>query len=225
MARAAAASRRGRAGQPRRAGNSARSRSTGSARAAGARAPLVKDEGRLPTGSFKARGLAMAVTMAKHFGVDAHGAADQRQCRRRAGRLWRARRGSRPCDLPGRNAARSTYEETAALWRRGDRRRRPDRRMRRDLVGKGAAAGRWFDCSTLKEPYRLEGKKVMGLELAEQFGWELPDVDFLPDRRRHRADRHVEGLRRAGSRRTDRRQAAAHDRRPGGRLRADRARV
>ncbi len=48
------------------------------------------------------------------------------------------------------------------------------------LVGEGAAAGRWFDVSTLKEPYRAEGKKVMGLELAEQFGWELPDVIFYP---------------------------------------------
>jgi threonine synthase len=48
------------------------------------------------------------------------------------------------------------------------------------IVGEGAAAGRWFDCSTLKEPYRLEGKKVMGLELAEQLGWELPDAIFYP---------------------------------------------
>ncbi|HET9353838.1 MAG TPA: threonine synthase, partial [Sphingomicrobium sp.] len=48
------------------------------------------------------------------------------------------------------------------------------------IVGEGAAQGRWFDCSTLREPYRLEGKKVMGLELAEQFGWELPDVIFYP---------------------------------------------
>jgi len=48
------------------------------------------------------------------------------------------------------------------------------------LVGKGAAAGLWFDCSTLKEPYRIEGKKVMGLELAEQLGWQLPDAIFYP---------------------------------------------
>jgi threonine synthase len=48
------------------------------------------------------------------------------------------------------------------------------------LVGKGAAEGLWFDCSTLKEPYRLEGKKVMGFELAEQLGWELPDAIFYP---------------------------------------------
>ena len=48
------------------------------------------------------------------------------------------------------------------------------------LVGKGAASGLWFDCSTLKEPYRLEGKKVMGFELAEQLGWDLPDAIFYP---------------------------------------------
>jgi len=48
------------------------------------------------------------------------------------------------------------------------------------LIGKGAAEGLWFDCSTLKEPYRLEGKKVMGFELAEQLAWELPDAIFYP---------------------------------------------
>jgi threonine synthase len=48
------------------------------------------------------------------------------------------------------------------------------------IVGEGAAAGHWFDFSTLKEPYRIEGKKTMGLELAEQLGWEVPDVIFYP---------------------------------------------
>jgi threonine synthase len=48
------------------------------------------------------------------------------------------------------------------------------------IVGEGATAGRWFDFSTLKEPYRIEGKKVMGLELAEQLGWHLPDAIFYP---------------------------------------------
>ncbi len=47
-------------------------------------------------------------------------------------------------------------------------------------MGKGAAEGRWFDFSTLKEPYRIEGKKTMGLELAAQFGWNLPDAIFYP---------------------------------------------
>ena len=140
---------------------------------------LVKDEGRLPTGSFKARGLAMAVTMAKQFGIDADRHADQRQCRRGAGRLWRARRGSRRSSSARPKRPRSTSA-------------RP-RPMAREvyvadgqidecgaLVGKGAAEGLWFDCSTLKEPYRLEGKKVMGFELAEQLGWKLPDAIFYP---------------------------------------------
>ena len=48
------------------------------------------------------------------------------------------------------------------------------------IVGKGAAEGKWFDFSTLKEPYRIEGKKTMGIELAEQLGWEVPDVIFYP---------------------------------------------
>jgi threonine synthase len=48
------------------------------------------------------------------------------------------------------------------------------------IVGEGAAAGHWFDFSTLKEPYRIEGKKTMGLELADQLGWSVPDVIFYP---------------------------------------------
>src|SRR3546814_984782 len=48
------------------------------------------------------------------------------------------------------------------------------------IVAEGAKKGEWFDLSTLKEPYRIEGKKTMGLELAEQLGWEMPDVIFYP---------------------------------------------
>jgi threonine synthase len=70
--------------------------------------------------------------------------------------------------------------ETAAYGAEVYRRRRPDRRMRRAGRRRARRKGRWFDCSTLKEPYRLEGKKVMGLELAEQLGWELPDAIFYP---------------------------------------------
>ena len=62
---------------------------------------IVKDEGRLPTGSFKARGLALAVSMAKELGVTTHGDADQRQCRLGDGRLLRARRHRKPlCSAP-----------------------------------------------------------------------------------------------------------------------------
>ena len=66
------------------------------------------------------------------------------------------------------------------------------------MIRAGAAAYGWFDVSTLREPYRAEGKKTMGLELAEQLGWTPARRDHLPDRRRHRHRRHVEGVRRAG---------------------------
>jgi len=144
----------------------------------GARAPLVKDEGRLPTGSFKARGLAMAVSMAKHFGVTriampTNGNAGA------ALAAYGARAGIEtivicPAETPAINIT-----ETAAY---GAKVYVADGQIDDcgALVGKGAAEGRWFDFSTLKEPYRIEGKKVMGLELAEQFGWILPDAIFYP---------------------------------------------
>jgi threonine synthase len=139
---------------------------------------LVKDEGRLPTGSFKARGLAMAVTMAKQFGIEriampTNGNAGA------ALAAYGARAGIGtivicPAETPAINVT-----ETAAY---GARVYVADGQIDEcgALVGKGAAEGRWFDCSTLKEPYRLEGKKVMGFELAEQLGWELPDAIFYP---------------------------------------------
>jgi threonine synthase len=139
---------------------------------------LVKDEGRLPTGSFKARGLAMAVTMAKQFGIEriampTNGNAGA------ALAAYGARAGIEtivicPAETPAINVT-----ETAAY---GARVYVADGQIDEcgALVGKGAAEGRWFDCSTLKEPYRLEGKKVMGFELAEQYGWELPDAIFYP---------------------------------------------
>jgi threonine synthase len=145
---------------------------------AGARAPMVKDEGRLPTGSFKARGMAMAVSMASHFGVKrialpTNGNAGA------ALAAYAARAGIAslvicPAETPDINIS-----ETAAY---GAEVIVADGQIDEcgAIVGKGAAEGRWFDCSTLKEPYRIEGKKVMGLELAEQYGWDLPDVIFYP---------------------------------------------
>ena len=59
------------------------------------------------------------------------------------------------------------------------------------IVGEGSEAAGWFDVSTLKEPYRIEGKKTMGLELAEQLGWELPDVIFYPTGGRVAKDERV----------------------------------
>jgi threonine synthase len=144
----------------------------------GLRDLLVKDEGRLPTGSFKARGLVMAVAMAKELGRHQDRHADQRQCRRRARRLCQPRRHRDDRAVPRRHA--------------GDQRARdrgPGARVYRvdglidecgAIVGEGAKAGHWFDMSTLKEPYRIEGKKTMGLELVEQLGWQVPDVIFYP---------------------------------------------
>ena len=139
---------------------------------------LVKDEGRLPTGSFKARGLAMAVTMAKEFGIQkiampTNGNAGA------ALAAYGARAGIETIVICPAETPEINVTETAAYGARvyvahgqidecGA------------LIGKGAAARLWFDCSTLKEPYRLEGKKVMGFELVEQLGWEVPDAIFYP---------------------------------------------
>ena len=139
---------------------------------------LVKDEGRLPTGSFKARGLAMAVSMAKHFGVNriampTNGNAGA------ALAAYGARAGMKtlvicPAETPAINVHETAAYGAEVYVANGQ----IDECGR--IVGEGAAAGKWFDYSTLKEPYRIEGKKVMGLELAEQLGWELPDSIFYP---------------------------------------------
>ncbi|GAC1573514.1 MAG: threonine synthase [Novosphingobium sp.] len=139
---------------------------------------LVKDEGRLPTGSFKARGLVMAVAMAKELGVKriampTNGNAGA------ALAAYASRAGIEtivlcPDDTPDINV-REIAAQGARVWRVNG--------LIDDcgaIVGKGAAEGRWFDFSTLKEPYRIEGKKTMGLELAAQFGWRLPKAIFYP---------------------------------------------
>ena len=139
---------------------------------------LVKDEGRLPTGSFKARGLVMAVAMAKELGVTriampTNGNAGA------ALAAYATRVGIEtivfcPDDTPEVNV-REIAAQGARVWRVNG--------LIDDcgaIVGKGAAEGRWFDFSTLKEPYRIEGKKTMGLELAAQGGWTLPDAIFYP---------------------------------------------
>jgi threonine synthase len=139
---------------------------------------LVKDEGRLPTGSFKARGLAIAVTMARQFGIEriampTNGNAGA------ALAAYGARAGIETIVIcPAETPAINVTETTAY----GARVHVADGQIDEcgALVGKGAAKGLWFDCSTLKEPYRLEGKKVMGFELAEQLGWKLPDAIFYP---------------------------------------------
>jgi threonine synthase len=139
---------------------------------------LVKDEGRLPTGSFKARGLALAVAMANELGLE-HLAMPTNGNAGAALAAYAARAGLRatvfcPADTPEINI-RETAMQGAAVHRVDG--------LINDcgaLVAQGKEAHGWFDLSTLKEPYRIEGKKTMGIELAEQLGWTLPDAIFYP---------------------------------------------
>src|SRR5262249_52167555 len=139
---------------------------------------LIKDESQLPTGSFKSRGMALAVSMARHLGIkrlalptagNAGGAAA----------AYGARAGLdvfvfMPEDTPVINQMEVMQFGAKAFRVNG---------LINDcgkIVGNLKEAAGWFDLSTLKEPYRIEGKKTMGLELAEQLGWRLPDVILYP---------------------------------------------
>jgi threonine synthase len=138
----------------------------------------VKDEGRLPTGSFKARGLALAVAMAKAFGIE-HMAMPTNGNAGAALAAYGTRAGIRttvfcPQDTPEVNVSEIELQGATVYRVNGlidDCGR---------IVADGKAKVGWFDASTLKEPYRIEGKKTMGLELAEQLGWRLPDVILYP---------------------------------------------
>ncbi len=138
----------------------------------------VKDESPLPGGSFKARGLAMAVSKAKELGLtklaipSAGNAAT-------ALAIYAARAGMEahifmPQDSPAFN--RNTCRMAGASVTLIDG-------LITDagkIVAERKTEEDWFDVSTLKEPYRVEGKKTMGLEIAEQFDWQLPDVIVYP---------------------------------------------
>jgi threonine synthase len=148
------------------------------AKTLGAAEILIKDEGRLPTGSFKARGLVMAVSMAKALGV-AHMAIPTNGNAGAALAAYATRAGIKttifcPEDTPEVNVSEIALQGASVYRVNG----------LIDDCGKIVAAGTakvgWFDTSTLKEPYRIEGKKTMGLELAEQLGWEVPDVILYP---------------------------------------------
>ena len=138
----------------------------------------IKDESQLPTGSFKSRGLGMAITMARQFGI-------RRVAIPTAGNAggamaaYAARAGMEayvfmPADTPAINqyechlAGAKTFLVNGLITDCGR------------IVREGKEPLGWFDLSTLKEPYRIEGKKTMGLELAEQFDWRLPDVVLYP---------------------------------------------
>ena len=138
----------------------------------------VKDESRLPTGSFKSRGMAMAVTMAKSLGMKQiavptagnAGGALAAYCAKAGLECYIFM----PSDTPIVNQAEAVLYGAKAYLVDG---------LINDcgkIVKEGREAFGWFDMSTLKEPYRIEGKKTMGLELAEQFEWDLPDVILYP---------------------------------------------
>ena len=139
---------------------------------------VIKDEGRLPTGSFKARGLALAVSMAhqfeiQHLAIPTNGnagaalAAYARQANIKATVFC-------PEDTPKINIQEiqlqgaDTYLVNGLINDCGK------------IVLEGKEKVGWFDVSTLKEPYRIEGKKTMGFEIAEQMQWTLPDAIFYP---------------------------------------------
>ena len=139
---------------------------------------IVKDESRLPTGSFKARGLGLAVSMAKQLGVE-HLAVPTNGNAGSALAAYASRAGIRATVLCPDNTPEINTRETEAQG--------GDTHLVNGLIGdcgriiaEGSDDVGWFAVSTLKEPYRIEGKKTMGLELAEQMGWDLPDVIFYP---------------------------------------------
>jgi threonine synthase len=139
---------------------------------------FVKDESGNPTGSFKARGLAMAVSMAKALGAT-------EVCLPSAGNAgsalaaYAARGGLKAHVFVPRDIARVFLMETESYGAHVE-----------TVDGLITDAGRicaaqakehgWYECATLKEPYRVEGKKTMGYELAEQMGWKLPDAILYP---------------------------------------------
>jgi len=139
---------------------------------------IIKDEGRLPTGSFKARGLVMAVSMARAFGVR-HVAMPTNGNAGAALAAYASRAGMTATIFCPQETPAINVEEMAA---QGADVYRVNGQIDEcgKLVGRGKESVGWFDMSTLKEPYRIEGKKTMGLELAEQLGWLLPDVIFYP---------------------------------------------
>jgi threonine synthase len=138
----------------------------------------LKDEGIIPTGTFKARGAAVGVSRAKELGVKVLAMPTNGN----AGAAWAAYCAPAgieavivmPKDAPPiprgecAIAGATLYLVDGLISDAGK------------IVVQAVAEHGWFDASTLKEPYRIEGKKTMGLELAEQFDWEMPDVILYP---------------------------------------------
>ena len=138
----------------------------------------MKNEGLLPTGTFKARGAAVAVSRAKELGVKVLAMSTNGN----AGAAWAAYCAAAdikaiiamPGDSPAINRKEcairgvSLYLVNGGLSEAGK------------IIARAVEEFGWYDASTLKEPYRIEGKKTMGLELVEQFGWQVPDVIIYP---------------------------------------------
>ncbi len=147
----------------------------------------IKEEGNNPTGSFKARGLALAVTMAKHYGLE-HLAVPSAGNAAGALAAYCAAAGIEahlfmPKDVPFANYLEGiVYGADVHMV---DGLISDCARMVGEAIKAQKAAGTpanqvWFDISTLKEPFRVEGKKTMGYELAEQLGWSYPEAVFYP---------------------------------------------
>ncbi len=144
----------------------------------GAKNLWLKEESANPTGTFKARGMSAAVSMAKALGATKLATPSAGNA---AGALaaYAARAGLEAHIFMPKDVPRANYIECVACGANvtlvdgliSDCGR---------MVAERKEAEGWFDLSTLKEPYRIEGKKTMGLELAEQLGWRLPDVIFYP---------------------------------------------
>ena len=145
----------------------------------GARDILIKDEGVNPTASFKARGLSAAVSKAKELGLTK---LTMPSAGNAGGALaaYAARAGHRGPRLHAQGRARGQPHRGRGRGSARHPRRRPHLRRGRNLTSQLAAEHGRFDVSTLQEPYRVEGKKTMGYELAEQLGWTLPDAIVYP---------------------------------------------
>ena len=140
---------------------------------------LMKDEGQLPTGSFKSRGLAMAVSKAKELGVRATCVPSAGNA---AGALaaYAARAGIEAHIFLPEDTPEINIKECLACGAQVELVKGNISDAAKLMNERKKANPDWFDVSTLKEPYRLEGKKTMGYELAEQMNWQLPDVVVYP---------------------------------------------
>lgn len=147
----------------------------------------IKEEGANPTGTFKARGLGLAVTMARHYGLQ-HLAVPSAGNAAGALAAYAAAAGIKahlfmPQDVPFANYVEGVVygaDVTLVDGLISDAARIVGERIKQQKESNTPASETWFDISTLKEPYRVEGKKTMGYELVEQLGWTYPDAVFYP---------------------------------------------